>query len=97
MCGKDSLNGQQKRPLGLCCSYSGYCGVSSHCIGKWDKLNVPQTTELYCQNLDPVNLSKPCQEGYGNCRIVAPPLCGDAVSATPTASKGRKVAYYQAG
>ena len=28
MCGVDSLYGEQKCPLGLCCSFLGYCGVS---------------------------------------------------------------------
>ena len=27
MCGIDSLNGKQKCPLNICCSYFGYCGV----------------------------------------------------------------------
>ncbi|KAL3427907.1 class III chitinase [Phlyctema vagabunda] len=34
----------------------------------------------------------PCQKGFGRCEIVAPPKCGGS-----TASKGRKIAYYQAG
>jgi hypothetical protein len=28
MCGIDSLHGDQKCPLNICCSYFGYCGVS---------------------------------------------------------------------
>jgi chitinase len=60
-------------------------------------LIILQTSELHCVNLDPVNLTQPCQQGFGQCRVMPSPSCGDAVSTTPTASKGRKIAYYQAG
>ncbi|TVY56649.1 Chitotriosidase-1 [Lachnellula suecica] len=75
MCGVDSLYGQQKCGLNLCCSYLGYCGKG-------------QTTDAHCTNAAPMA----CQEGFGTCGAVKVPSCPDGKA---TASKGRKVAYYQ--
>jgi hypothetical protein len=94
-CGVNSLNGDQGCLLNICCSYFGYCGVSilSTCGVVIDTL---QTSTLYCtvvnSNADAVNQS-PCQRGYGSCSPIPPPSCP---ANTHSASKGRKVGYYQA-
>ncbi|CAG8962203.1 hypothetical protein HYFRA_00005255 [Hymenoscyphus fraxineus] len=85
MCGVDSLNGSQKCPLQICCSYFGYCGTSS----------------VFCQGTVPVdhkpgepNITFPCQEGFGSCQVDPTPTCKEKEH---SASKGRKVAYWQSG
>ncbi|TVY58669.1 Chitotriosidase-1 [Lachnellula cervina] len=72
MCGVDSLRGQQKCKLNLCCSYFGYCG----------------TTDAHCTTQG----QTPCQPGFGDCQVMSAPTC-----TTKTASRGRRVAYYQGG
>ncbi|EPE30127.1 (Trans)glycosidase [Glarea lozoyensis ATCC 20868] len=83
-CGVDSLDGAQKCPLNICCSYFGYCG----------------TTDLFCTGVpSPPSAAKPsvslpCQPGFGSCQVPAQPTCDRRKH---TASKGRKVAYWQSG
>ncbi|TVY92833.1 Chitotriosidase [Lachnellula willkommii] len=72
MCGVDSLQGQQKCELNLCCSYFGYCGA----------------TDAHCTTQG----QTPCQPGFGDCQVMSAPNC-----TTKTASRGRRVAYYQGG
>ncbi|KAG9228463.1 glycoside hydrolase superfamily [Amylocarpus encephaloides] len=82
-CGVDSLNGAQKCPLNTCCSYFGYCG----------------TTDVFCKGAtthhpNAPDTTLPCQKGFGSCEVAQKPSCkaGDR-----SASRGRKVAYWQAG
>ena len=77
MCGIDSAGGNLSCSLNLCCSYYGWCGTES----------------IHCINSDTEHNTAPCQQGYGGCKIVPPPVCGND---SGTASRGRKVAYYQA-
>ncbi|KAG9241455.1 bacteriodes thetaiotaomicron symbiotic chitinase [Calycina marina] len=64
MCGRDSLNGAQKCPLNLCCSYFGYCG----------------TTPLHCSSQDAAGQVTPCQKDYGRCGVLYPPSCPQGTS-----------------
>lgn len=83
MCGVDSLNGAQKCPLNICCSYFGYCG----------------TSDIFCEGTIPATHNPgdpaiifPCQQGFGSCQTAPVPSCKVR---DQSASKGRKVAYYQ--
>ncbi|KAG9256176.1 glycoside hydrolase superfamily, partial [Emericellopsis atlantica] len=82
MCGIYSENADWSCGMNLCCSATGWCGVSQ-------PSNL-STTEGHCGNPDP-NGQLPCQEDYGGCEIIPNPSCG--VGSGTTA--GRKVGYYQ--
>lgn len=92
MCGRYSEGGNLKCGMNLCCSYYGWCGVSSMCV--WNHpctvrgVTYQQTDELHCGNPDP-NGKAPCQEKFGLCNIV--PSHSGAGS-----TNGRTFGYYQA-
>ncbi|KAK7438834.1 hypothetical protein Landi51_11481 [Colletotrichum acutatum] len=75
MCGEYSENADMPCGMNLCCSQSGWCG----------------TTEVFCHNADPINLSAPCQAGYGSCSIASTPSCAKGGGST----NGRTIGYYQ--
>ncbi|KAG7406899.1 Chitotriosidase-1 [Fusarium oxysporum f. sp. rapae] len=75
MCGEYSEEGEMPCGMNLCCSATGWCG----------------TTEVFCDNADPLHKTLPCQAGYGGCNIVAPPSCAKGGGST----SGRTIGYYQ--
>ena len=104
MCGRYSGDGGTiKCGMNICCSYYGWCGVSSSSprslnhltrrvfFSYTESLTVGQTQEEHCGDPDPHGLT-PCQTGYGLCQIVPPPSCGQGSGST----NGRTIGYYQA-
>ncbi|KAH7159262.1 glycoside hydrolase superfamily [Fusarium sp. MPI-SDFR-AT-0072] len=75
MCGEYSEEGEMPCGMNLCCSATGWCG----------------TTEVFCDNADPLHKTLPCQAGYGGCNIVASPSCAKGGGST----SGRTIGYYQ--
>ncbi|EXL74424.1 hypothetical protein FOPG_10455 [Fusarium oxysporum f. sp. conglutinans race 2 54008] len=75
MCGEYSEEGEMPCGMNLCCSASGWCG----------------TTEVFCDNADPVHKTLPCQAGYGSCNIASSPSCAKGSGST----NGRTIGYYQ--
>ncbi|KAF4778701.1 hypothetical protein HER10_EVM0009051 [Colletotrichum scovillei] len=98
MCGEYSENADMPCGMNLCCSQSGWCGVSTFTICivpsfAFERLTTTfhQTTEVFCHNADPINLSAPCQAGYGSCSIASTPSCAKGGGST----NGRTIGYYQ--
>ncbi|KAL3593209.1 hypothetical protein FPOAC2_07503 [Fusarium poae] len=75
MCGEYSEEGEMPCGMNLCCSATGWCG----------------TTEVFCDNADPLHKTLPCQAGYGGCNIVSSPSCAKGGGST----NGRTIGYYQ--
>ncbi|RGP68664.1 oviduct-specific glyco [Fusarium sporotrichioides] len=75
MCGEFSEDADMPCGMKLCCSATGWCG----------------TTEVYCDNADPIHKTLPCQAGYGSCTISGPPACPKGSGG----SSGRTIGYYQ--
>ncbi|KAF5244120.1 hypothetical protein FANTH_7875 [Fusarium anthophilum] len=75
MCGEFSEEGEMPCGMNLCCSVSGWCG----------------TTEVFCDNADPIHKTLPCQAGYGSCNIASSPSCARGGGSTT----GRTIGYYQ--
>ncbi|KAF5026826.1 hypothetical protein F66182_1110 [Fusarium sp. NRRL 66182] len=75
MCGEYSEEGEMPCGMNLCCSSSGWCG----------------TTEVFCDNADPLHKTLPCQAGYGSCNIASSPSCAKGGGST----NGRTIGYYQ--
>ncbi|KAM0433720.1 hypothetical protein ACHAQK_009156 [Fusarium lateritium] len=74
MCGEHSEDSEMPCGMNLCCSASGWCG----------------TTEVFCDNADPLHKTLPCQAGYGSCNIASSPSCSQSGS-----TNGRTIGYYQ--
>ncbi|KUJ19692.1 glycoside hydrolase [Mollisia scopiformis] len=75
------------------------CGVDSFNAAQHCPLNLCcsyfgycGTSSLYCVNPGAAQTANPCQQGYGSCQIVPPPSCDAGAG---SASRGRKVGYYQ--
>ncbi|KAI6777446.1 hypothetical protein HG530_001391 [Fusarium avenaceum] len=75
MCGEFSEDADMPCGMKLCCSATGWCG----------------TTDVYCNNADPVHKTLPCQAGYGSCSITGPPSCAKGSGG----SSARTIGYYQ--
>ncbi|KAF5024578.1 hypothetical protein F66182_3341 [Fusarium sp. NRRL 66182] len=75
MCGEYSENADMPCGMKLCCSATGWCG----------------TTQVYCDNADPLHKTLPCQAGYGSCSITGPPACAKGSGG----SSARTIGYYQ--